>query len=94
MSQNTTVDLLKSLSSRQKQVLSLLLDGYDCSDIASKLEIKKATASGHIKEVYQIFENHGYCFDGRYLKHAKLVSLLRRTDFEKQLNLSLLTINL
>ena len=77
--------ILENLSYRQKEVLILLLEGYTREEIASKLKIDATTARKHVKSVYQTFKRHGYMFEDNYRKQAKLISLFRRTDFERKL---------
>lgn len=92
MSQNMIVELLGSLSFRERQVLSLLLEGFDCKEISESMQIQKTTVTGHMRNIYQIVESFGFNLGERRSKHVKLTSLLRRTDFEKHLNISLTTL--
>lgn len=64
-----TSHLLETLTAREQEVLSLLLDGLSTSAVAARLSIAEKTAENHVSSIYAKLGVHS---------RAQLFALLTR----------------
>lgn len=64
------------LTQREKEILSLLIEGYSNKEIAEKLIISIHTVKAHIESIYRKFEVHNKVQAAIHAVYYKIIDIL------------------
>jgi hypothetical protein len=76
---------LKYFSNTERLILMLILDGYSSLEISEKIKKSINYIRSKTIDIFDIIVNMGYNLGEKQNRRAKLISMFRRTDFEKKL---------